>query len=157
MISLVRVDDRLVHGQVTVGWVPHLRASKILVVNDRLAADTVLSRIVMAGVTAGLKIEILGIAQAALLLYRGAFDQERLLILFENLEDARLALDCGLQFQTLNLGGLRHPGGIICITEMVTLSHSDLEILRDLHHRGVEVEVRLMPGDRSYPIPAEIW
>ena len=35
MISLVRVDDRLIHGQVIVGWVPYLQASQIIVVNDR--------------------------------------------------------------------------------------------------------------------------
>jgi mannose/fructose/N-acetylgalactosamine-specific phosphotransferase system component IIB len=156
MISLVRVDDRLVHGQITVGWVPYLRATQILVVNDRLAADSVLTGIVRLGGTAGLKIEVVGTDRAALLCRQGAFDCERLIVLFENLEDARRALDSGLHFRNLNLGGLRRDGGKVSMKGAVSLSPADLEVLRDLRRRGIEVEVRLMPGDRSRLIPAGI-
>ena len=61
MISLVRVDDRLIHGQVTVGWAPYLRASRIIVVSDRLAADRVLASILRVGVPVGMQIDVVSV------------------------------------------------------------------------------------------------
>jgi mannose/fructose/N-acetylgalactosamine-specific phosphotransferase system component IIB len=152
VIVLARVDDRLVHGQVTAGWVPHLRAARVVVANDRLAGDPVLSLIVQAGAS-GVQVEVLPVAEAARRAVCGAWDSSPAIVLFESLQDARRALDAGLAFTCLNLGGLRHEGGSLCICEGITLDPEDCEVLRDLQERGVGIDVRLMPRDRSRVLP----
>jgi mannose/fructose/N-acetylgalactosamine-specific phosphotransferase system component IIB len=56
----------------------------------------------------------------------------------------------------LNLGGLRHDQGRVCICDGVTLDGEDIDILGDFARRGVEVDVRLMPRDRSCALPRQV-
>ena len=153
MIALARVDERLMHGQVSVGWVPHVHATVVVVANDRVAADPLLSGICQA-CSSGFRVEVVPVAEAA---RRGAgadWDHDTVIMLFENLQDARRAMDAGLSVARLNLGGLRHDQGRLCICDGVTLDSEDCAILRDFARRGVEVDVRLMPRDRSCALPS---
>jgi len=155
MIALARVDDRLLHGQVSVGWVPHLRATVVVVANDRVAADPMLAGICQA-CSAGVRVEVVPVAEAA---RRGAGDawaNDTVIMLFENLQDARRAMDAGLVVGRLNVGGLRHDAGRVCLCDGVTLDQEDCAILRDFASRGIEVDVRLMPRDRSCALPQQL-
>lgn len=153
-IVLARVDDRLVHGQITVGWVPHVHASRIIVVNDRLAADRLLAGIVAAG-GSGIPVEVLDTAEAARRFHARAWEPEAVIVLFESLRDAQRALEAGLAFVRLNLGGCRHETGKLCLREGITLDAEDCDVLRELTGRGVEIDVRLMPRDRACPLPEQ--
>lgn len=152
MIALARVDDRLMHGQVSVGWVPHVRATLVVVANDRIAGDPLLAGIVRAGAS-GFRVETLPVAEAARRGAGPAWDRETVIVLFESLQDARRAMDAGLPVNRLNLGGLRHDQGVVCICDGVTLDSDDCAILRDLVGRGVQFDVRLMPRDRACTLP----
>lgn len=152
MIALARVDDRLMHGQVSVGWVPHVRATVVVVANDRIAADPLLSGIVRAGASS-FRVETLSVAEAARRGMGAEWERETVIMLFESLQDARRAIDAGLSVARLNLGGLRHDQGLVCLCDGVTLDSDDCAILRDLVGRGVQVDVRLMPRDRSCALP----
>ncbi len=155
MIALTRVDERLLHGQVSVGWVPHVHATVVVVANDRVATDPLLSGICRA-CTSGVRVEVVPVVEAA---RRGAgvdWAHDKVIVLFENLQDARRAMDAGLPVARLNLGGLRHDAGRVCICDGVTLDAEDCAILRDFARRGVEVDVRLMPRDRSRSLPKQL-
>lgn len=149
MISLVRVDDRLIHGQVTVGWVPHLRATQVIVVNDRLAADRMLSSIVRAGGSRGLKVDVMSVPDTARLFSAGAAEEERVILLFEGLADVLKALEAGLKIEAVNIGGLRGDGEGLRIGEATVLTPADQAAVRGLSARGIRVEVRLMPGEHA--------
>jgi len=152
VIVLARVDDRLVHGQVTSGWVPHLHAVRLVVASDRLAADPLLAGIAAAGAP-GLRVEVRGVVEAARLAAAGAYETEATIVLFESLQDARRALAEGLALERLNLGGLRHEGGRVCLLQGITLDREDCDVLRELVARGVQIDVRLMPRDRAGVLP----
>jgi mannose/fructose/N-acetylgalactosamine-specific phosphotransferase system component IIB len=155
MISLVRVDDRLIHGQVTVGWVPYLQASQIVVVNDRLSADPVLSAIVKAGGTVDTETSVMSVTEAAAAFEAGGFESGRIIMLFETLGDVHRARSEGLKFSALNLGGIRGSGEGLRVGDAVVLSEDDQRFLRDLRRQGVTVEVRLMPGDQPNLLAGE--
>ncbi|MHB8834697.1 MAG: PTS sugar transporter subunit IIB [Candidatus Methylomirabilia bacterium] len=155
MIALARVDDRLMHGQVSVGWVPYLHATVVVVASDRVAADPMLTGILQT-CSSGVRVEVVSVAEAA---RRGAgadWDHDTVIMLFESLQDARRAMDAGLVMSRLNLGGLRHDAGRVCLCDGVTLDGEDCAILRDFVRRGVEVDVRLMPRDRSCALPSQL-
>jgi len=153
MISLVRVDDRLIHGQVTVGWAPYLKATRIVVCSDRLAANPVLTSIVKAGGSADLRIDVVGVDDAARLFREGEFEPGRVIVLMENLGDVGRALQKGMAISSLNLGGLRGSGKGRRLSDAVFLTATDQEVLRELFRKGVVIEVRLMPSDRPSYFP----
>ena len=148
MISLVRVDDRLVHGQVTVGWAPYLQASRIVVVSDRLAGNAVLAAILKSGSPVDVRIDVVCVGEAAGILRRGAASPSRMVVLFESLADVRHALETGMALEILNIGGLRGRGQGIRVSDAVFLSAGDQGVLRELSLKGVVIEVRIMPTDR---------
>lgn len=155
MISLVRVDDRLIHGQITVGWVPYLHADRVAVVNDHIASNPVLTAIVRAGAIEGVKIDVISLKDAAKLFAAGDFDEGRAIVLFESLADVLVALEEGLGIETVNLGGVRGAGEGVRLGDAVFLTQDDSRIVGELSRRGVKVEMRLMPRDRSVPVCGE--
>lgn len=156
MIALARVDERLMHGQISVGWVPHLHATVVVVANDRIAADPMLSGILQI-CTSGVRVEVLTVADVARRSAANGWAHDTVIVLFENLQDARRAMDAGLVVARLNLGGLRHDaGGRVCICDGVTLNSEDCAILDEFVRRGVEVDVRLMPRDRACALPKRL-
>ena len=155
MIALARVDDRLVHGQVTAGWVPHVHATVVVVANDRIAGDPLLADIVKTAAS-GVPIEVLTVTEAARRCAGGAWERDAALLLFESLQDACRALDAGLPVAQLNIGGLRHETGRLCLCDGVTLDGEDCALLRELARRGVGIDVRLMPRDRACALPRDL-
>ena len=55
MIKLLRVDERLIHGQVAFAWTNSLKADCILIVNDAVAADKLRSNSLKMAAPAGVK------------------------------------------------------------------------------------------------------
>ena len=64
-VVLARIDDRLIHGQVTVGWSERLRPDRILLANNAIAADTWQTRVYSSTVPPHIQVSILPVAKAA--------------------------------------------------------------------------------------------
>ena len=59
MISMLRVDDRLIHGQVAVMWSKQLAVTRIIVANDEIAANELQASALKMAAPAGVKAAIL--------------------------------------------------------------------------------------------------
>jgi len=148
VIALARVDERLVHGQVLVGWVPHLCARRVVVADDEAAASP-LARAAMSmalppGVAAD--VEPLGaIGWEAL-----AASPDPVLVVLRGVPEAERALAAGLtpaRVPVLNLGNVHYGQGRRQITPSVFLSAAEMEGLRRLGAAGFRVEARAVPLD----------
>ena len=74
MISLVRVDNRLIHGQVVEAWLPHLKVSRVVVADDEAAASPLIRAAMGLAVQSAIEVQIQPLAQvdfAALVQGRG--------------------------------------------------------------------------------------
>ena len=148
MIGLARVDERLVHGQVLVGWVPHLGARQVVVADDE-AARSPLARAAMTlalppGVEAA--VEPVGAVDWAAL----AASSEPVLVVLRGVAEMEGALAAGLtpeRAPVLNLGNVHHAQGRRRVTPSLFLSGAELEGLRRLAAAGFRVEARAVPLD----------
>ncbi|GAB4266563.1 MAG: PTS sugar transporter subunit IIB [Deferrisomatales bacterium] len=152
-VILARVDSRLVHGQVVEGWAPLLRADTLLVVDRELAGDPLTSRVLAALERPGLEIRLTGPRDAARLL-AGELRSRRVLVLFASPLRALEACDAGVEFGRLNLGNVHPSAESRPVTASVYLTREDARALRELSDRGVELEARAVPADRSPDLPA---
>ena len=144
-LVLVRVDARLVHGQVVEGWVPHLKANCLLVVNDDLASNPFLRSVMELAGTPSLRIVFCtldGVAAAAAEVERRG---ERAILLCSTPADAARILAKGVRFAALNIGNLHYGAGRVEITPSVFFAPEDYESVEALRVRGVAVEVRGTP------------
>src|SRR5438874_13572281 len=85
-VVLVRVDQRLLHGQVVEGWVPFLKADAVVIADDRAAADPI-SRIAMTSACpAKVRLEVLAVRAAATAAAAGTLPRPRSLLLVSSVE-----------------------------------------------------------------------
>ena len=150
-IAMVRIDDRLIHGQVVMGWIPHLRAGAVAVVSDAAAADETQKALMKMAMPEGVELIVLGVAEAARRL-RADGDAQRILVLVSGPQEALQLFQQGVVFQTLNVGGLHYTAGRIQLGKAIFLSPQDKDALRELSRRGVTLEGRALPGDSPIDI-----
>ncbi len=144
----MRVDDRLVHGQVMVGWREHLGANQVLVASDRLAANPMAARLLRLTSPTDVSLVIDSVEGLCRRLLAGEFSAKKDILLFESLADILKALDLGLRFPCLNLGGLRHHDSHIAFSPSVSLSLEDIEKLREIVDRRVSIEIQMLPREK---------
>jgi PTS system mannose-specific IIB component len=148
MIALVRVDNRLVHGQVLETWVPCLRASRIVVADDDAAA----SHLARAAMTLALPPEVeLTVAPVSQVDYAGlAASCEAVLLLFRDVEAVMRAQGAGLTpalAPRVNLGNVHYASGRRPVTPSVFLSRDELAEVERLAGAGFDVEARAVPSE----------
>jgi mannose/fructose/N-acetylgalactosamine-specific phosphotransferase system component IIB len=146
MISLVRVDNRLIHGQVVEAWLPHLKVQRVAVADDE-AADNPLIRAAM-GLAVQPSIEVL-ISPVQEVDFAGlSGDDKRTLLLVRDVHNAVVARDRGLSLSRLNLGNVHFATGRRQVSNSVFLSQAELDQLKMMVDEGVEVDARGVPGDK---------
>jgi PTS system mannose-specific IIB component len=153
-IALVRVDNRLVHGQVLEAWLPALDAHGILVADDE-AAGNVLARSAMAlAIPPGVKFEVLRVQAAADALKPGGKGPPayRTLVLLRDVRDAEALHDAGVSMPQLNLGNVHFGVGRRQVAPSVFLDREELAALERLAAGGTKVEVRAVPTESALPL-----
>ena len=79
-LALLRIDDRLVHGQVVIGWIPHLKAQAVVVASDAAAADATQTMLMEMAMPEEVALHVLPVEEAARRLQDGG-DRRRALAL----------------------------------------------------------------------------
>jgi PTS system mannose-specific IIB component len=148
VIALVRVDNRLVHGQVVEAWVPRLGIRRILVADDE-AARTPLARAALTlALPDDLPAEVVPVEAADWAAAAAA--PEPVLVLFREVADLRRAAGRGLTpaiAPRVNLGNVHFAPGRRAVTPAVFLREEELAAARDLAAMGFAVEARALPSD----------
>jgi mannose/fructose/N-acetylgalactosamine-specific phosphotransferase system component IIB len=149
LITHVRIDSRLIHGQVVEAWLPMLKVSRVVVADDE-ASESALMRAAMGlAVPSGIEVDIARLDDVPF----GRLEQDnvRTLVLVRDLPALLRARSRGLSVRHLNLGNLHHGPGRRPVSASVYLTAEELEQLRALAASGVEVEARGVPADRPIP------
>ena len=145
-ILLFRVDDRLIHGQVVLGWGSRLHPTHYLVVDDDLAVsdwEQELYRLSLAGEAHA---DFVTVAELLGALSDWTEAAERTVLLTRDLETMlRLAEGGALAGQELNLGGIHHAPGRDAVRSYLHLDEADRDRLRRLTALGVTVSGRDLP------------
>lgn len=149
MIAHVRVDNRLIHGQVVEAWLPALKVARVVVADDE-AAESPLMRAAM-GLAIPPGVDVVIAPLDAVPFARFEEDAVPTLLLLRDVEALLRARSRGLKLRRLTLGNVHHAPGRRPVSASVFLSAEELEQLRALQASGVEVEARGVPADRPIP------
>lgn len=153
-LELYRVDERLLHGQVVVGWGERLDVDYYVVVDAELAASEWEQDLYLSSVPEGVDVLFLG-PDAPPEELRDAREREGAGCLLTRGTAAmrRLAERGFLEGETVNVGGLRAGRDRdLRVTDYVHLSEEERADLRAVAARAREVEARDLPDSRSVPL-----
>ncbi|EGN2183713.1 PTS sugar transporter subunit IIB, partial [Salmonella enterica] len=107
-VSLLRIDDRLIHGQVMTGWVKHINATKIIIIDDELVHDDFMISVLEMAVPNHMTLNIFNVAQAIDVLSNVKDDGEddKIIILVKSPIPVLALLQGGVNFEELIVGGM---------------------------------------------------
>ncbi|MCX7817181.1 MAG: PTS sugar transporter subunit IIB [Syntrophales bacterium] len=147
-IVLVRVDSRLVHGQIIEAWVPFLEAKCIIVVNDEVAGDLFRETLIRMAVPRGVDVVVHSVEEFARSGYEHQRGERKTIILFACLSDVVRAFKMGFRFPRINIGNVYTESCVCQLSSCVQLSEEDVRNLQFLVENGVDIELRRVPKDK---------
>lgn len=144
----MRVDHRLLHGQVAVSWFNSLGANTILVANDAVANDDFRKSAIRLAKPDKAKLVMKSIDDSIKAIKSGATDKYKMLIVVESVADAEKLIK-GTQdsIKTLNLGGTKAGENTVNYSKTINLTHEDEEILVQLQQSDVDIYIQQVPNE----------
>ncbi len=151
MITMMRVDDRLIHGQVAVMWSKELNIQRIIVASDSIAANELQVSALKMAAPAGVKAAVLSIDKAVEILTDPRANAMRILVISNNPEDLLRVAERIPEKPVLNVANYGRIGGNLSektkVAESVYLTKQDQEVIEKIAGIGLEVIHQPLPSD----------
>jgi len=144
-IVFVRVDERLIHGQITIRWVKMVGANIILVANDEAANNTFQKNLMKMASPPGVTIEVESLDNAAKKINQIAWPNEKVMVIIKNPIDLLDLVEKGLMNKNINIGGVRQPGAKIKLSKEVMATEEELKAWKKLDEKGLHLEIQWLP------------
>jgi len=151
VISLVRVDNRLIHGQVVEAWLPRLKVSRVVVADDEAASSPLIRAAMGLAVQSSVDVKIEPMGQVDFKSL--STDEVKTLVLVREIASVVEAKDRGLSLSHVNLGNVHFSTGRKQVSPSVFLSPEEMNQLKMLADQGVEVECRGVPTEKPVTYP----
>jgi mannose/fructose/N-acetylgalactosamine-specific phosphotransferase system component IIB len=146
----LRIDNRLIHGQVTVAWVGNLGANRLIVSNDEVAADE-MQRMILPQAARGVPTSVLGIQETLDYCAAEEAQGESIFVVAKLPTDALALVQGGLQPEEINVGNQApRPGSTFrMVTRSIAVTAEDAETYRAIAADGFTLQQRMMPNDKK--------
>ncbi len=151
-VVLVRIDDRLIHGQVVENWMKFLKIDHVVVVNDFVASDRMQKTLFSMAVPDHAKISILTITQAKEAILNGQFERDRAMLLLVSPQDVLNLINKGIRIKEVNVGGMHYSPDKKQILKAISVSKEDIQAFQELDKLGIHLEARMVPDDEKIDI-----
>lgn len=152
-IALYRVDDRLIHGQVVVGWGQPLELRFIVLVDDEVASSEWEQELYRMGVPPEMSVYFYSVTDAVSRLSDLQARSEPGLLLVGDIPTMRrLVEQSDGRIHAVNIGGVHHSSGRVQRLRYVFLTPDEEQGLRDIAALGVEVSAQDVPSARPMPL-----
>lgn len=148
MIKLLRIDDRLLHGQVAVAWTRSLGIHTIVIANDSVATDEFLKMTLGLAKPSDVELKIETVDNAIQIINESADSKHNVMVIVNNFCDAKRIIGA-TSIQSLNVGNLRERKESTRYSVSVTLTPEDISICKELIHAGIELEQRMIPEEKK--------
>ncbi len=148
-INLVRIDSRLLHGQVATAWTPESKANRIIVVSDVVAKDELRKGLIEQAAPNGINANIVPISKMAEVMKDNRMGGVEAFLLFETPEDALRAIEAGVPIKEINVGSMAHSTGKTMLNNVLSVDKTDVETFDKLRELGVSFDVRKVPNDSN--------
>lgn len=145
-IVLVRIDNRLIHGQVAVTWNHYAGGNLLLVANDSVAEDSVRQSLMDMAVPPGMATRYFSIQKTIDIIHK-ASPSQKIVLIVESPEDVLRLAKGGVPFTDVNVGNIHFSEGKQQIHKTVSVDKNDVAAFRDLAEMGIECSIQTVPQE----------
>ncbi|GAA0798205.1 PTS sugar transporter subunit IIB [Faecalicatena orotica] len=148
----IRIDTRLIHGQVAGFWTGYLQASRIMVIDDEVAVDDMQKELLRMVAPAGVATSLLAKEKALENIKTGKYANQRVLLLVKTPYYLKYLMDNGIDIKAINVGNMATRDNTRVITSSISITQEEEEIFKELLSRGVDITVQMAPEDKAKKI-----
>ena len=143
-IELVRIDDRMLHGQVVSTWLKDFGIEQVLIINDKAANDPIQKSIAGLAAPKEVKVHLFGVDQFIDILKKTPIKRKTMLI-FTTSTDVLKLVENGLDIKEINVGGMRYNENRTRLSKAVSVTSEEEEAFRKLIERNIKVFIQMIP------------
>lgn len=146
-IKLVRLDFRLIHGQVIAKWFGQIMGNEIVIIDDDLSQDSFMASIYEMSAPVDSKVHVYSVEDAVKKVEDGTFASGKVLVLFKNVDQVFKAVEKGFKIDELQIGGLGSAPGRINVYGPITLDDHDASLLKKIADQGTNIYLQQVPEE----------
>jgi PTS system mannose-specific IIB component len=149
MITHLRIDNRLIHGQVAVGWLKYINAKAIIVCNDKVANDPI-QKMALPMAARGSNVLVFSIAET--LKYEAEHQDENIFVIAKFPQDALDIINSGVKIKEINVGNAACIAGTkyVMVTKSIAATKEDAEVYRQIAEKnGGKLTSQIMPHNET--------
>ena len=148
-LVLVRIDDRLIHGQVVTQWMSAVHGSRILIIDEPLLKNAMMVRMLKAVAPTGITVDVEALADAVEDLKQETEKKENLVILVKVPEVLEALIDSGIKIPKIILGGIGLTPQRKRFNKNVSASADEVACMKRIIQKGVPMYYQLVPSDKA--------
>ncbi len=145
----IRIDDRLIHGQVAAVWSLVTQATRIMVVDNEVIKDVVNKEALKMACPQRCKLSILSTTKAAENLIAKKYEGEKVFIVVKNPKTLCEMYDKGFRFDRVNVGNMGGKANTTMVKKAVSVSEEDIKNFHYLADKGITVTAQMVPNDEA--------
>ncbi len=149
MIKLLRIDDKLLHGQVAFSWVRNLKIHSIIIADDKVAYDEFSKMTLGLSKPTGVNLIIVEVNEAIELLRTHINSKMNVMAIVNSIENAHRIINSIPEIKSLNLGVLREHYNSTSYTQEISLNEKEVTLCKEILDKDVEIEMRLTYDDKK--------
>ncbi|MGN8689389.1 PTS sugar transporter subunit IIB [Atopobiaceae bacterium HCP3S3_F7] len=146
--AYVRIDTRLLHGQVATAWTKQVQPDRILVVSDGVAHDELRKNMIIQAAPPGVHVHVIPISKLVQVDKDPRFGATKAMVLFENPQDLLRAEEGGVKFPEVCIGSMAASQGKTVINQAIACDADDVRTLEAIRDNGTHFYVQKVPSDR---------
>ena len=149
-MRILRVDDRLIHGQVVAGWARPLGIESLILVSDEICEDEWACNAYKLAIPEGIGFSCVGIKQCVTIIKKQG--DKKVMVIVASVREAYDLLKQGLDVKEVNIGGLGYKEGTREIAPYIFLSPADIAAVVRLFHMGIKVIGKQLPNSSTIDV-----
>lgn len=145
----VRIDDRLIHGQVATFWTNMLKVNRIVVVDNEVADDDVTKSILRMAAPSNVNTSIINEAKAIDNFLKRRYKSQRILIVVKTPKVLLNLIEAGVEITSINIGNMSKRDNTQQIAKSISVTSSEYNDFNKLNECGVELYTQMVPSDNK--------
>ncbi|MBE8527939.1 PTS sugar transporter subunit IIB [Amycolatopsis sp. H6(2020)] len=155
-VAFLRIDSRLIHGQVANNWVNDIAPKTLIAASDAAAKDTLRKTLLLQVGPASVRTNVLTVERTVRVYWNPDYAGMRTMIVVESPMDALRLLREGVRVKEVNVGGVTYRKGMTQVSEAVSVDDEHVAAYRAIHELGVPLILQQVPSSSRQDMMATL-
>ena len=148
----IRVDDRLIHGQVATRWATGLKVNRIMIIDDAVAVNETEKSILRMAAPAGVNTSILQFEKAVANIKNGNYAGQRVMLVVKSPVILVKMMEAGINLLPVNIGNVSNRPGTTQYKKSISMTEDEKAAVEKLLQSGIKVTAQMVPDEPDVSI-----